>query len=179
MNTDTPIKLTNPLSDKPTEMWMQAIADFEAVLGTTGYEIHMGHWYVSREDKVCMVCMAGASMVRRTGGLARHVTPKDYPEQDGRKLQSINEMSEGRFEPAIDWLVLPWYEAAKGVVSPWEEEAKWLGAIQAADLTGLVGSIRDANEAHDWHGLIRLLREAIARIDTEYTRLHENTPHCE
>lgn len=156
----TLIKLINPLSDHPTEMWLQAIADFEAILKTPGYKINMDYWYFPSEDEVCVVCMAGASMAKRTGGLARQATPNDYSEQDRRKLCSIDEIREGHFKYAIDWLNLPK-----------KEEDKWIEAIQAADLRRLRSSLPIAHIEEDWCGLIKLLRKAIARIDAEYDRL--------
>lgn len=154
------MELINPLSDHPTEMWLQAIADFEAILGTPGYKIDMALWYFPRENGVCVVCMAGASMAQRTDGLARNVSPSDYSEQDFRKFCSISTMRQGHFKYALDWLNLPR-----------EEEARWLGAIRAANLRGLRSRIIIADVKEDWHGLIELLREAIARIDSEYAKL--------
>lgn len=154
------MKFINPLSDFPTEMWLQAIADFEVILVTPGYEINMDYWHLTRENGVCAVCMAGASMVRRSQGLARQVNAEGYPEQDGRKLMSIDKMREGHFEYALYCLALPD-----------KEEAKWLEVIQGANLEGLRRSLRNVHAEEDWRGLIEMLREAIARIDAEYVRL--------
>lgn len=167
---NTPIKLINPLSDHPTEMWLQAITDFEETLDTPGYEIDMGYWCERRKKPiarpVCSVCMAGASMVRRSQGLPDEVFLDIFSKQDRRKFESINDMRQGHFWDALSLLTLEE-----------QDHKRWIEATRAADLEEIPRSIRDANKTHDWPRLIKLLREAIARIDAEYTRLHETTPH--
>lgn len=161
MNTDTTTtKLTNPLSDHPTEMWLQAIVDFEAILGTPGYKISMCYWHERLSDEVCLVCMAGASMARRAEDLPLDAKPRDFDDRTALKFCSIDSMRMGRFVSAVNCLPLP--EAERYALH------KAVGrAITKTD----IDEIRVAGDSRDWHGLIELLRKAIARIDAEHARL--------
>lgn len=95
------------LSDKPSELILQALEDLEWVEAQPEkYVIDMSEWHLPVGGK-CEVCMAGSIMARRLG--IHHdesVTACSFPLNTGNKLNAINELRLGNISGAFECLEL-------------------------------------------------------------------------
>lgn len=112
------------LSDKPSELILQALVDLERVESDSRYTIDMSIWHRKyHNETTCIVCFAGAVMSRAVT-IDRNVTPSDFPEEFG-KLQALDEFRCGRIETGLQYMGISRPESLPpGVyVMPYEADA--------------------------------------------------------
>lgn len=92
------------LPDKPSELILVAMEDFEKIEKNPHYEIYMKHWHFWDEEK-CHVCFAGAVMAN-TLKLPQTVEarPADFGIEIDSKLRAIDWIGGGNFVMSLDCL---------------------------------------------------------------------------
>jgi len=101
------------LSDKPSEMLLEALHDLLVMEKRPNVTIDMGSWYVPR-DVGCEICLAGAAMAQRfdlrakfepdiwgDGDSYYELSPSDCGDSAGKKLHAIDDLREGRLYEAL------------------------------------------------------------------------------
>jgi hypothetical protein len=90
------------LSDKPSEMIRQALADLRLVEKDERYSVEMGEWHSPRGGSgTCAVCMAGAVMSRV---IPPDVIAEPYEFEDCNKLRAIDRFRIGDVEGGLQYL---------------------------------------------------------------------------
>jgi hypothetical protein len=92
------------LSDKPSELIRQALADLERVEKDPRYVIDMSAWHDPRphsEVGTCAVSFAGVVMAGLVNDPSRWLMPHNFAVEIGRKLASLNHFRLGEVRAGL------------------------------------------------------------------------------
>ena len=124
-------RMKRALPDRPSELIDIALEDLEAVEKDPKYRVNMSAWHRPDPfsgDGMCVVCLAGAVMARRTAkGLPRDFSfkPSDYGPRNFVRLHALNDLRTGDVEDALgalglekprgmrSWYSIPDYEVER------------------------------------------------------------------
>lgn len=117
-----------PLPDKFSDLLLQGVEDGHALVGDSAYTPHYNHWicqvqdpYEEEGDGECLVCFAGATMVRQMGGSVHSAEPSDFVLHWDYAFRAMNYFREGYFQDAVELWV--WAKMADPETSQTEAEA--------------------------------------------------------
>lgn len=91
------------LPDTLHELLSAALDDLAAVADTPGYAVDMANWHAYYPvDEICVVCLAGAVMVRRLDADRQtDLAPCDFSAQDRPKLMALDQARSGDWDDAL------------------------------------------------------------------------------
>lgn len=101
MNTN---RLNGALSDTPSVLIKQAIEDLEKCENSPEYTIDMGVWHEPRDNEVCAVCLAGATIAMQFD-ISTDITiePGMYKGLEA-KMEALDEMRCGNVGTSLETL---------------------------------------------------------------------------
>lgn len=100
-------KKAKPLSDVPSELLRQALADFLKMQSKPNVSVEMSDWVIfSHNMNACSVCHAGAVMASRFSveDFGDDVEPQDFSGKDKAKFLFINSVRIGALRQAFNHL---------------------------------------------------------------------------
>ena len=101
-------KVSERLSDVPSEALRQAVSDAKACEEHPDFTLNMGTWHGPTNDGTCHVCLAGAGVARRTR-IGRHtfIGPSNMGPKIAAKMRGLDDFRTGYIATALEKFGVP------------------------------------------------------------------------